>query len=124
MPYNDDASNLFVFAVVAFRRYLNVNVLFYCAGTLQCIMGKRGLPRLIVDGHTFFKKSTYKNKCFWYCKTNRAFKCPAVCWTVNGRIVKWPEGHNHGIVPEVITPGEDTIVPIESLRQVLIDAAR
>ncbi|XP_017783452.1 PREDICTED: protein bric-a-brac 1-like isoform X1 [Nicrophorus vespilloides] len=93
-------------------------------GTIQCIMGKRGLPRIIIDGHTFFKKSTYKSKCFWYCKTNRTLKCPAVCWTINGSIVKWPEDHNHEIVPEIIHPEEDTVVAIENLRQVLMDAAR
>ncbi|KRT83076.1 BTB domain-containing protein [Oryctes borbonicus] len=93
-------------------------------GTLQCIVGKRGNPRLIVDGHTFFKKSTYKTKCFWYCKFNRnQYKCQATCWTRNGQIVKWPTGHTHAVIPEVINPDEDTVVPIERFREVLIQAA-
>lgn len=87
-------------------------------------MGKRGNPRLIVDGHTFFKKSTYKTKCFWYCKFNRnQFKCQATCWTRNGQIVKWPTGHTHAVIPELINPEEDTVVPIERFREVLIQAA-
>lgn len=94
------------------------------AGTLQCVLGKRGNPRLIVDGHTFFKKSTYKTKCFWYCKFNRnQFKCQATCWTRDGQIVKWPTGHTHAVIPEMVNPEEDTIVPIEKFQEVLIQAA-
>lgn len=127
MPYNirdkisDKVLNYLLFW------YLNV-ILMFCiilsAGTLQCIVGKRGNPRLIVDGHTFFKKSTYKTKCFWYCKFNRnQFKCQATCWTRNGQIVKWPTGHTHGVIPELINPDEDTVVPIDRFREVLIQAA-
>ncbi|KAF5276097.1 hypothetical protein FQR65_LT16483 [Abscondita terminalis] len=77
-------------------------------GTLQCVLGKRGNPRLIVDGHTFFKKSTYKGKSFWYCKHSRTpYRCQAVCWTLNGHIVKWPSNHSHVVVPEPFNPEED-----------------
>ncbi|XP_031332246.1 zinc finger and BTB domain-containing protein 17-like isoform X1 [Photinus pyralis] len=90
-------------------------------GTLQCVLGKRGNPRLIVDSHTFYKKSTYKGKSFWYCKHNRTpFKCPAVCWTLNGHIVKWPTNHSHVPIPEPFNPDEDMEVPIDRLQEVLM----
>ncbi|KAF2901080.1 hypothetical protein ILUMI_05136 [Ignelater luminosus] len=90
-------------------------------GTLQCILGKRGNPRLIVDGHVFFKKSTYKGKSFWYCKHSRTpHKCPAVCWTLNGQIVKWPSNHSHVVIPEPFNPEEDMEVPIDRLQEVLL----
>ncbi|KAL3280150.1 hypothetical protein HHI36_017650 [Cryptolaemus montrouzieri] len=89
-------------------------------GTLQCILGRRGNPRLIVDGHVFYKKSTYKGKAFWYCKNSRTpDKCQAVCWTMNGNIVKWPYMHTHSVIPDVFNPEEDTEVPIENLQEVL-----
>ncbi|XP_030755747.1 protein bric-a-brac 1-like isoform X1 [Sitophilus oryzae] len=89
-------------------------------GTIQCILGKRGNPRLIVDGHSFFKKSVYKGKVFWYCKSSRLTdKCLAMCCTMNGNIVKWPCPHNHPIIPDVFNPDEDTMVPIENLQEVL-----
>nr|XP_023014585.1 uncharacterized protein LOC111504298 isoform X2 [Leptinotarsa decemlineata] len=73
-------------------------------GTLQCILGKRGNPRLIVDGFVFYKKSVYKGKAFWYCKNSRTpEKCQAVCWTMN----------------DIFNPEEDTEVPIENLQEVL-----
>ncbi|KAK4883648.1 hypothetical protein RN001_006967 [Aquatica leii] len=90
-------------------------------GTLQCVLGKRGNPRLIVDSHTFFKKSTYKGKSFWYCKHSRTpYRCQAVCWTLNGHIVKWPSNHSHGVMPEPFNPEEDMEVPIERLQEVLL----
>ncbi|KAK5650836.1 hypothetical protein RI129_001865 [Pyrocoelia pectoralis] len=90
-------------------------------GTLQCVLGKRGNPRLIVDSHTFFKKSTYKGKSFWYCKHSRTpFRCQAVCWTLNGHIVKWPSNHSHVVMPEPFNPEEDMEVPIERLQEVLM----
>ncbi|XP_044761834.1 protein bric-a-brac 1-like isoform X1 [Coccinella septempunctata] len=89
-------------------------------GTIQCILGRRGNPRLIVDGHVFYKKSTYKGKAFWYCKNSRTpDKCQAVCWTMNGNIVKWPYMHTHAVIPDVFNPEEDTEVPIENLQEVL-----
>ncbi|KAG5897063.1 hypothetical protein JTB14_025879 [Gonioctena quinquepunctata] len=89
-------------------------------GTLQCILGKRGNPRLIVDGYVFYKKSVYKGKAFWYCKNSRTpEKCQAVCWTMNGNIVKWPCRHSHPVIPDLFNPEEDTEVPIENLQEVL-----
>ncbi|KAJ8962032.1 hypothetical protein NQ314_005814 [Rhamnusium bicolor] len=89
-------------------------------GTLQCILGRRGNPRLIVDGYVFYKKSVYKGKAFWYCKNSRTpEKCQAVCWTMNGNIVKWPYMHTHPVIPDVFNPDEDTEVPIENLQEVL-----
>ncbi|CAH0559108.1 unnamed protein product [Brassicogethes aeneus] len=89
-------------------------------GTLQCILGRRGNPRLIVDGYVFYKKSVYKGKAFWYCKNSRGVeKCQAVCWTMNGNIVKWPYMHSHPVIPDVFNPEEDTEVPIENLQEVL-----
>ncbi|XP_076260630.1 uncharacterized protein LOC143196649 isoform X1 [Rhynchophorus ferrugineus] len=89
-------------------------------GTIQCILGRRGNPRLIVDGHAFYKKSVYKGKVFWYCKNSRvADKCLAVCCTINGNIVKWPCPHNHPMIPDPFNPEEDTMVPIENLQEVL-----
>lgn len=77
-----------------------------------------------MDGHVFFKKSTYKGKSFWYCKNSRSsYKCQAVCWTLNGNIVKWPTGHSHGVIPDLFNPEEDTEVPIEQLQEVLIQTA-
>ncbi|XP_060526533.1 zinc finger and BTB domain-containing protein 12-like [Cylas formicarius] len=89
-------------------------------GTIQCILGRRGNPRLIVDGYVFYKKSVYKGKAFWYCKNSRTpEKCQAVCWTMNGNIVKWPYLHNHPIMPDPFNPEEDSEVPIENLQEVL-----
>ncbi|CAG9835522.1 unnamed protein product [Diabrotica balteata] len=89
-------------------------------GTIQCILGKRGCPRLIVDGFVFYKKSVYKGKAFWYCKNSRTpEKCQAVCWTMNGNIVKWPYMHCHPPIPDIFNPEEDTEVPIENLQEVL-----
>ncbi|XP_050297280.1 broad-complex core protein isoforms 1/2/3/4/5-like isoform X2 [Anthonomus grandis grandis] len=89
-------------------------------GTLQLILGRRGTPRLIVDGFAFYKKSVYKGKAFWYCKTSRTpDRCPSVTWTMNGRIVKWPGMHNHPIIPDAFNPEEDTEVPIANLQEVL-----
>ncbi|XP_018573677.1 zinc finger and BTB domain-containing protein 17-like isoform X1 [Anoplophora glabripennis] len=89
-------------------------------GTLQCILGRRGNPRLIVDGYVFYKKSVYKGKAFWYCKNSRTpEKCQAVCWTMNGNIVKWPYMHSHPVIPDIFNPEEDTEVPIENLQEVL-----
>jgi hypothetical protein len=89
-------------------------------GTLQCILGRRGNPRLIVDGYVFYKKSVYKGKAFWYCKNSRTpEKCQAVCWTMNGNIVKWPYMHTHPVIPDVFNPDEDTEVPIQNLQEVL-----
>ncbi|CAH1107125.1 unnamed protein product [Psylliodes chrysocephalus] len=89
-------------------------------GTIQCILGKRGCPRLIVDGYVFYKKSVYKGKAFWYCKNSRTpEKCQAVCWTMNGNIVKWPYMHCHPPIPDMFNPEEDTEVPIENLQEVL-----
>ncbi|KAJ8985749.1 hypothetical protein NQ317_014402 [Molorchus minor] len=89
-------------------------------GTLQCILGRRGNPRLIVDGYVFYKKSVYKGKAFWYCKNSRTpEKCQAVCWTMNGNIVKWPYMHSHPVIPDPFNPEEDTEVPIENLQEVL-----
>lgn len=97
-----------------------MSVLFgYCLGTIQCVLGRRGNPRLIVDGYPFFKKSVYKGKAFWYCKCNKSEKCQATCWTLNGTIVKWPEEHTHSPMPDVFNPDEDTEVPIENLQEVL-----
>lgn len=63
---------------------------------MQCIIGKRGVPQLRIDGNVFFKKATYKTKTFWYCKFHRGKgKCPATCWTVGTNVVKWPNAHNH-----------------------------
>lgn len=93
-------------------------------GTLQCIIGKRGLPRLLVDGHAFAKKSIYKNKCFWYCKAARLTKCTAVCWTVAGRVVKWPGEHTHPVRPERINPKVDFVVPTHQFREALIKATQ
>ncbi|KAF5273443.1 hypothetical protein FQA39_LY07460 [Lamprigera yunnana] len=93
-------------------------------GTLQCVLGKRGNPRLIVDSHTFFKKSTYKGKSFWYCKHSRTpYRCQAVCWTLNGHIVKWPSSHSHVVMPEPFNPEEDMEVPIERLQEIMKDIA-
>ncbi|XP_066250931.1 protein bric-a-brac 2-like isoform X1 [Euwallacea similis] len=89
-------------------------------GTLQLILGRRGNPRLIVDGYAFYKKSVYKGKAFWYCKNSRtAEKCPSVAWTMNGNIVKWPCAHNHVIFPDPFNPEEDSEVPLENLQEVL-----
>lgn len=97
---------------------------YLIAGTIQCIVGKRGNPRLVVDGHTFFKKSTYKTKSFWYCKHSRSqVKCPAVCWTVSGHITKWPTGHTHDIIPEPFNPVEDSMVPVYKLAEVLLQTS-
>lgn len=93
---------------------------YFIPGTIQCILGRRGNPRLIVDGHAFYKKSVYKGKVFWYCKNSRvADKCLAVCCTINGNIVKWPCPHNHAMIPDPFNPEEDTMVPIENLQEVL-----
>lgn len=95
-------------------------VYYFNAGTIQCILGKRGNPRLIVDGYVFYKKSVYKGKAFWYCKNSRTpEKCQAVAWTMNGNIVKWPYAHSHPVIPDVFNPEEDTEVPIENLQEVL-----
>ncbi|CAH1119315.1 unnamed protein product [Phaedon cochleariae] len=89
-------------------------------GTLQCILSKRGNPRLILDGFAFYKKSVYKGKAFWYCKNSRTpEKCPSVCWTMNGNIVKWPCPHTHPAIPDIFNPEEDAEVPIENLQEVL-----
>lgn len=97
-----------------------VKCIIYPVGTLQCILGKRGNPRLIVDGYVFYKKSVYKGKAFWYCKNSRTpEKCQAVCWTMNGNIVKWPYMHTHSVIPDVFNPEEDTEVPIQNLQEVL-----
>ncbi|XP_074029214.1 uncharacterized protein isoform X3 [Leptinotarsa decemlineata] len=72
------------------------------------------------DGFVFYKKSVYKGKAFWYCKNSRTpEKCQAVCWTMNGNIVKWPYMHSHPVIPDIFNPEEDTEVPIENLQEVL-----
>ncbi|KAH1012912.1 modifier of mdg4 isoform X3 [Dendroctonus ponderosae] len=89
-------------------------------GTLQLILGRRGNPRLIVDGYVFYKKSVSRGKAFWHCKNARTIeKCPSVAWTMNGNIVKWPCAHNHVIYPDPFNPEEDSEVPIENLQEVL-----
>lgn len=103
--------------VLAARIYV---VYYFGPGTLQLILGRRGNPRLIVDGYAFYKKSVYKGKAFWYCKNSRsADKCPSVAWTMNGNIVKWPCPHNHVIFPDPFNPEEDSEVPLENLQEVL-----